>query len=142
MKAKKDQYRGKALEHYDADFYNWTIDHELGDPRDLWISDLDAMIRDRQDNFRLIEIKRRNFEPKPYQARNMAILDRIFTYFMDHTGGNVEIVINGRKERHKVTYHGFDLLQLSGPSFYESDFTLNGKPVSDQELADILAFKR
>jgi len=138
---KKSQYKGKALEHYDRDFYEWTIDHSIGDPRDLWISDLDAMVRDRDNNFQLIEIKRNNYVPKPYQLRNMKILDEIFKYFMHHTNGEVRIQVNGRKEKHKVKYYGFNLLQLSGPSFFESTFHWNGQEISSQALKELLSFK-
>lgn len=132
-------YTRKYLEHYDADFYHWTIDQDF-DPASLWIQDTDAVIRDRNDNLMLLEIKRRNYSPKPYQKRNMKIINAIMRAGIAALGGNVNITIDGQREQHKVTYHGYKLLQLSGDSFYSSDFMLNGEPISSEQLAEIISF--
>jgi hypothetical protein len=139
MESEKN-YTTKSLKYYDADFYQWTIDQELGEARDLYICDVDAMVRDRRGNLRLLEIKRNNFNPKPYQARNIAILDTIIRQWVNITGGEIEIEIAGRVEHHKITYHGFNVLRLSNGSFYTSTFTLDGEPISGEELADMLRF--
>ena len=49
-------YSGKYLASYDADFYRWTMAQKLASPHDLYMSDIDAMIRDRAGNIRLLEI--------------------------------------------------------------------------------------
>lgn len=134
-------YSGKRLEHYDADFYRWTMAQELASPHDLYMSDIDSLIRDRAGNIRLLEIKRLNYEPKPYQARNMAILDALLRAGAEALAGKVEIEINGRRERHHVTYHGFNLLQLSGESFFDSEFTLDGEAMNASQLSQQLNFK-
>jgi hypothetical protein len=137
----ESQYNGKTLEHYDRDFYEWTIEQNLASPFDLWISDIDAMVRDRQGNFQLLEIKRNNYLPKPYQLRNMLLLNAIIERGMSVTGGMVSIDVNGKKERHKLTYHGFNLLQLSNVSFYESEFRFNQEEVNSEELRRLLSFE-
>ena len=134
-------YTGKYLAAYDADFYRWTMAQKLASPHDLYMSDIDAMIRDRAGNIRLLEIKRLNYEPKPYQARNMALLDAILKAGIEALAGRVEIEINGRRERHSVTYHGFNLLQLSGESFFDSEFTLDGSAMDASQLSQQLNFK-
>lgn len=134
-------YSGKRLEHYDADFYRWTMAQKLASPHDLYMSDIDAMIRDRAGNIRLLEIKRLNYEPKPYQARNMALLDAILKAGIEALAGKVEIEINGRRERHSITYHGFNLLQVSGESFFNSEFTLDGEAMNASQLSQQLKFK-
>lgn len=133
------QYKRKYLANYDADFYNWTIDQNFS-KRDLYIQDTDAVIRDRKDNLMLLEIKRRNYSPKPYQKRNMKIIDAIMRAGIAALGGNVGITIDGQNEHHNVTYHGYKLLQLSGDSFYNSDFTLNGQQITSDQLADAISF--
>ena len=133
-------YRGKVLDQYDRDFYEWTIDRRLGDPFNLWIQDIDGLVRDRKGNLLLLEIKRRNFEPKPYQARNMAILDEILKAGIEALGGKVTITQGDRLEVHEITFHGFKLLQLSGDRFAQSDFTLDGEPISAEDLVKTLSF--
>lgn len=133
-------YSGKYLADYDADFYRWTNSQVLGDAQDLWISDLDAVIRDRKDNLLLLEIKRLDFKPKPYQARNMAIIDALINAGIQALAGIVEIEIDGKREKHRVNYHGYKLLQLSGTSFFKSEFKIDGDQVTAQELAQILSF--
>ena len=133
------RYTRKNLAHYDADFYNWTIDQDFNE-RDLYIQDTDAVIRDRKGNLMFVEIKRRNYEPKPYQKRNMKIINAIMKAGIAALEGNIEITIDGKRENHNVTYHGYKLLQLSGDSFYSSDFTLNGRQVSSDQLADTIGF--
>lgn len=133
-------YSGKYLAAYDGDFYRWTISQALASPLDLYMSDIDAFIRDRAGNIRLLEIKRRNYEPKPYQARNMALLDTILKAGIEALGGKVEIEINGRRERHEITYHGFNLLQLSGDSFFNSEFTFDGETMDASAIGDLLKF--
>lgn len=135
-----NQYTSKFLDSYDRDFYDWTIDNELGDPRDLWISDIDAIVRDRNDNLMLLEIKRNNYQPKPYQRRNMAIIEEIMRVGIEALGGRVEIEINGRREVHNVAFHGFKLLQLSGVKFGDSKFTVDGHELSATELLELLRF--
>lgn len=147
MKAKNDQEkkradRGEHSGKVDWDFWDWTFSQALGDPRDLWISDLDAVIRDRSDNLLLIEIKRRNSEIKPYQLRNMRILDALIRAGIKATGGVVEIEIGGKREKHRVNFHGARLLQLSKESFFNSAFKIDGDQVSPEELAQILSFGR
>ena len=134
-------YSGKYLASYDADFYRWTMAQKLASPHDLYMSDIDAMIRDRAGNIRLLEIKRLNYEPKPYQARNMALLDAILKAGIEALAGKVEIEINGRRERHNIKYHGFNLLQLSGESFFSSEFTLDGEAMNASQLSQQLNFK-
>lgn len=135
------QYAGKDLSHYDADFYHWTMEQKLASPHDLYMSDIDAMIRDRSGNIRLLEIKRRNYKPKPYQARNIALLDAILKAGIEALAGKVEIEIKGRRERHNIRYHGFNLLQLSGESFFSSEFTLDGEAMNASQLSQQLNFK-
>jgi len=138
--SEQKQYTGKNLKYYDGDFYAWTIDQALADARDLYICDVDAMVRDRRGNLRLLEIKRNDFDPKPYQARNIAILDTIIRQWQDITGGDLEIEIGGRIERHNITYHGYNVLRLSNASFFDSTFTLDGEPITGGDLADLLRF--
>jgi hypothetical protein len=138
--SEQKQYTGKNLKYYDGDFYTWTIDQALADARDLYICDVDAVVRDRRGNLRLLEIKRNDFDPKPYQERNIAILDAIIRQWQDITGGELEIEIGGRIERHTIAYHGFNVLRLSNESFYTSTFTLDGEPITGEALADLLRF--
>jgi hypothetical protein len=145
MKTKNETDEKKRADRsgkVDWDFWDWTFSQALGDPRDLWISDLDAVIRDRADNLLLIEIKRRDAEIKPYQLRNMRIIDALIKAGIKATGGVVEIEIDGRREKHKVTFHGAKLLQLSKDSFFNSAFKIDGDQVSPEELAQILSFGR
>lgn len=137
---KKTYPATKALEHYDADFYHWTIG-KLGASFDLWIQDIDGLIRDRHGNLMLLEIKRRDYTPKPYQARNMALIDEILRAGIDQLGGVVKITINGKTETHALRYHGFKLLQLSGETFDGSKFTIDGKPISAEDLVKLLRFE-
>lgn len=140
MEQHSKTYTGKSLKYYDGDFYRWTIERNLGEPLDLYMCDVDAMIRDRRGNLRLLEIKRNDFDPKPYQARNIAILDTIIRQWQDITGGDLEIEIGGRIERHNITYHGYNVLRLSNASFFDSTFTLDGDPITGGDLADLLRF--
>lgn len=133
-------YTGKSLKYYDGDFYRWTIERNLGEPLDLYMCDVDVLIRDRRGNLRLVEIKRNGFDPKPYQERNIAILDTIIREWQDMTGGEIEIEIGGRIERHNIEYHGYNVLRLSNESFFTSTFTLDGEPITGEELADLLRF--
>ena len=137
---KKTYSTTKALEHYDADFYIWTMG-KLGECTNLWIQDIDALVRDRQGNIMLLEIKRRDYMPKPYQARNMALIDEILKAGIDQLGGEVKIKIDGKIETHSITYHGFKLLQLSGDSFQNSTFTVDQKPISKENLIKFLKFE-
>lgn len=137
----KKEYKDKDLSHYDADFYHWTIDQHF-DKKSFWIQDIDALVRDRNDNLMLLEIKRRNYSPKPYQKRNMKILDHILRAGIEALNGNIDISIDGKSENHQVNYHGFKLLQLSGDSFSDSDFKLNGRNVTSDQLAKLLSFDK
>ena len=138
--AKKTYPATKALEHYDADFFNWTMG-KLGDCFDFWIQDIDGLVRDRKGNILLLEIKRRDYTPKPYQERNMALLDEIIKAGIDQLGGQVQITVNGKKETHTIHYHGFKLLQLSGETFNDSNFTVDGKPINAEDLVKLLRFE-
>lgn len=133
-------YTGKSLKYYDGDFYRWTIERNLGEPLDLYMCDVDVLIRDRRGNLRCLEIKRNGFDPKPYQERNIAILDTIIREWVYMTGGELEIEIGGRIERHNITYHGYNVLRLSNESFFTSTFTLDGEPITGEELGDLLRF--
>lgn len=136
------QYRHKDLTHYDADFYRWTKATLNTSEKDLWIQDIDSLIRDRDDNLMLLEIKRRDYNPKGYQRRNMLILDQIIKAGLNALGDNVTISIGGKTERHQVNYQGFNLLQLSGDSFFDSSFKFNGQDISSDDLAKLLSFGR
>lgn len=136
------QYKNKNLKHYDADFYTWTKETLNTSERNLWIQDIDSLIRDRDDNLMLLEIKRRDFDPKGYQRRNMLILDEIIKAGLNALDDSVKISVNGYIERHQVKYHGFNLLQLSGDSFFNSRFRLNGEEISSEQLAQELSFGR
>jgi hypothetical protein len=136
------QYKNKNLTHYDADFYRWTKATLNTSERNLWIQDIDSLIRDRDDNLMLLEIKRRGYDPKGYQRRNMLILDELIKAGLDALASNVTISINGYQECHQVSYHGFNLLQLSGDSFFDSSFYFNGQDISSDRLADLLSFGR
>ena len=136
---KKTYPVAKALEHYDADFYHWTMG-KLGGCSDLWIQDIDGLIRDRKGNIMLLEIKRRDYNPKPYQGRNMALIDEILKAGIEALGNQVKIIINGKIETHTIRYHGFKLLQLSGETFDGSKFTIDGKPISTEDLIKLLRF--
>ena len=70
----------------------------------------------------------------------MALLDAILKAGIEALAGRVEIEINGRRERHSVTYHGFNLLQLSGDSFFNSEFTFDGETMDASAIGDLLKF--
>jgi hypothetical protein len=59
---------------------------------------------------------------------------------IDQLGGVVKITINGKTETHTIRYHGFKLLQLSGETFDNSKFTIDGKPISTEDLVKLLRF--
>ena len=133
------QYAGKYLADYDADFYRWSVAN-LPDARNYFIQDSDALIRSRSGGLQLIEIKRKSFRPKPYQERNIRILDEIIRHYFETTDGNVTIEINGRKETHSLSYFGFNLLQLTNTSFKNSSFVWNGEHVTEDDLIEKLSF--
>ena len=147
MKAKNDQEKKRAdgdqskRSGLDRDFYDWTFAQRLGAPLDYWITDVDGVIRDRAGNLQLLEIKRKDAQIKPHQARTIAILDALIKAGIKATGGVVEIEIGGKCEKHRVNYHGARFLQLSRVSFFDSEFKLNGKPITAQELTQILSFE-
>jgi len=142
MKSKndKDKYDQASRSGIDLDFYRWTISRSLGAPLDYWITDVDGVIRDRAGNLQLLEIKRKNAELKAHQARTIAILDALIRAGIEALGGVAEIEINGRKERHKINYHGAKVLQLSGVSFFDSEFKIDGRKVTPEELSELLKF--
>ena len=70
----------------------------------------------------------------------MALLDEILRAGIDQLGGVVKIKINGKTETHTIRYHGFKLLQLSGETFDGSKFTIDGKPISAEDLVKLLRF--
>jgi len=108
---------------------------------DYWVMDADAVIRDREGNIMMLEIKRNNYKPKPHQVRTMKIIDQVFKFFMENSDGTVTIEIDGRKEVHPVNWAGYNLLQLSGTSFFDSDFRWNGELVTTEELIRKLSFE-
>ena len=129
----------KALQNYDADFYHWTT-RLLGNCSDFWIQDVDALLRTRDGDMMMLELKRYDYEPKPYQGRNMALLDEILKAGIEALGGKVKINYNGRIETHEIRWHGFKLLQLSGQTFDNSTFTLDGQSISTEDLVRLLSF--
>jgi len=132
-------YSGKYLPDYDRDFLQWSQSY-LPEARRFFIQDVDALIRDRSNNIRFLEIKRKGYLPKAYQLRTMLIIDQVFKRFMENTTGRVTINFRGNIERHKINYHGYNLLQLPGVSFSDGQFLFDGRPVSSQELVKILSF--
>ena len=52
----------------------------------------------------------------------------------------MKITIDGKTETHTIRYHGFKLLQLSGETFDGSKFTIDGKPISTEDLVKLLRF--
>lgn len=134
-------YTAKHLraDNYDTDFYQFC--QNLRPSRELFIQDVDALIRDRNDNFRLLEIKRNNYNLKGYQRRNILILDALLKAGIAATGGRIELTLPaGQKEVHNVKFHGYNVLKLSGNSFDNSGFNFDDKEVSKQGLIDILNF--
>lgn len=134
-----NDYKGKYLADYDHDFYNWSIAN-LPSAKNFYVQDIDALIRSRSGGLQLLEIKRNGFTPKPYQKRNMLLIDAILKHFFETTDGVVTIEINGKIENHSLSYSGYNLLQLTSTSFTNSNFVWNGEHITTNELIENLNF--
>ena len=130
---------GRHADKYDSDWHDFTKEYL---PDTLLIQDIDSVIRDRKGNIMFLEIKRNGAPINPFQRYTAAIVNCVFGAIVNLTGGMIVISILGKRQRHRIKFHGFHLLQLSGDSFNNSTFKLDGKPISKTDLIDFLSFKK
>lgn len=136
---KPNVMNGREITEHSPDqyFQNWTLDN-LPDSKNFWISDVDMVLRDRQ-NIAIVEIKRLNGKLKPSQSITYQYLDFVLKSFHQKP---VPISINGYKTTTTLNYRGFFVLTLSGTTFEDSETILiNGIEQTESEVINLLSFK-
>ncbi|MEM6320641.1 MAG: hypothetical protein AAF960_23430 [Bacteroidota bacterium] len=128
---------------YAADPYMilWTAEH-LPNKKSFFISDLDLIIRDARndkEHIMLIEIKRYMGKVAVCQQSTFDVLHKLINAGL-HALKNQVRCKNGIS--HKIKYHGFHLLQFERSSFEDGKVYFDGKEVSEQQLINVLSFKR
>jgi hypothetical protein len=114
----------------------------LPDELHYWVMDIDTfVIRKRSGAFMLLELKRNGYDLKSHQKRTIKIINAIMRAGMAKTKGFVKLEMHGKKERHKVTYRGYNVLTLSGISFEDSNFKWNGRYIEPDALIAKLAME-
>ena len=124
----------------DQDWKKWTFENLPN--KDYYVTDIDSMPRDKAGNFSLIEIKRQNAVPSMAQQVSYSILEKVIQAGVQALNNKVDIDIYGTNYVLPINFTGCHLLQLSNSTFENSELTFDGVKMSEQELIDILSFKR
>lgn len=121
----------------DPGFFDWTSTN-LPDPGSYWITDVDAVIRDRQGRVLLLEIKRQRANVKTHQAVTLAALD----YALRQANGKTfTATVNGRTISQTIDYQGCYVLQFEKTGFEDGAVYLNGQEVTEAEVRRVLSFE-
>lgn len=128
----------RSTEHApDAVWMEFTGTH-LPDAEHYWLTDIDTVIRDRNGNMMLLELKYNGRDISPQQRSTLLLLDQLIKAGVKNLSGSVNVP--GLKYPIQVHYAGAHLLQLSGTDFENSTFTWDRKPVTKDELIRKLTF--
>lgn len=120
----------------DAYWLEWTSTH-LPDRIGFFITDIDTLVRDKDNNTMFLEIKRKGRKCAGHQKNSFSLIHRTF---MDGLEKN-----NNRPEVHgntwTVTYYGFHLLTFENTTFENGRVYWNGKEVTEAEVIKRLSFQ-
>lgn len=104
-----------------------------------WLTDIDTVIRDRNGNMMLVELKYNGRDITPQQRSTLLLLDQLIKAGVTHLRGCVDVP--GLKFPVRVNYTGVHLLQLSSTDFETSTFTWDRQEISKEELIRKLSFE-
>ena len=116
----------------------WTREN-LPEPENYYITDADMIIRNRNGNLMLIEVKRRNAEMRSAQRATYQILDALIRSGADVNKAGLKI--DCMRFPVKIKYKGFHLLQFENTTFKDGRVFWDHCEVSEQQLTEILSFK-
>ena len=126
----------------DFDFKKWTKQKLPCGSTGFYITDFDAVIRSKAGGLSILEIKRQNASMPTAQNVTMQAIEKLIQAGAEALGYKVDVNINGSNVTIPVSFSGCHLLQLSNGLFENSELTFDGVQMSEQELIDILSFKR
>lgn len=132
MNAKRDFAKHP---HFVCDryLYNWT-NRNLPDKKLFFVTDIDMVLRNREGDLMLVEVKRQKAEPSPSQRRTLKVLDRLIKDGLRFNNG--EISIDGHEM--PINYHGLHLLQFERSTFEDGKVFFDREEVSEEKLVSIL----
>ncbi len=120
----------------DQYFQNWTA-RNLPSCKNYWISDVDAILRDRRGNIAIVEIKRYQSSITTSQSITYQILD----YALKSINKTlVPVSIHGGAMQIPVKYKGFYLVQFEKTSFEDGKVFLNYRESSEKEIIELFSF--
>ena len=122
----------------DPVWMEFTATH-LPDAENFWITDVDTILRDRNGNMMLLELKYHGRDVTPQQRSTLLLLDQIIKAGLACLGGPVNVP--GLKFPVKVNYQGVHLLQLSNNDFETGTILWDRKEITKEQLIDKLSFK-
>ena len=142
MKPKTKTHYAKNTNHIsDEDFKKWTADNLPTGKSGFYVTDLDAIIRDKKGNLMLLEKKCQNAVCSDNQNITLQIINYLIERGAQACGSRVPVSINGETKIFPIRFHGAHLLQLSGEKFDGSVLRFDRQLVSTSQLIDILSFK-
>lgn len=124
----------------DPEFFDWCR-RKLPNARSFWITDVDAVLRDRRGNMALLEIKRRRASVPTHQDITYQVLD---TALKAISGQVTTVSASGDPVTWfncPVSYRGRYTLTFERTGFEDGRAWLNGREVSEQEVVKVLSFE-
>ena len=125
----------------DPDFKQWTAENLPTGKSGFYVTDLDAIIRDRKGNLMILEKKCQNAVCSDNQNITLQIINYLIERGAQACGGRVPVSMNGETKIFPIRFHGAHLLQLSGEKFDGSVLRFDRQLVTTSKLIDILSFK-
>ena len=116
---------------------DWTIQN-LPAAYNFYITDADMIIRDRQGNLMIIEVKCHKGVVPENQKITYKMLDALIRKGLTNDVGTV--VVNQKKM--KVQYKGFWVMQFEKTRFDNGKVYINGKRFTESEVIKFLSFEK
>lgn len=138
---------GRRTDHAVDDYLmDWTQTN-LPNAKDFFITDVDMVIRDRDDNIMILEVKRRKGNVSVCQSTTLQL---IAIGLKEIDGKQVQTLHYKDRARlegsqtfnHIIKYHGIHFLQFENTTFEDGKVYFNRREISERELIEILSFKR
>lgn len=117
---------------------NWTKQN-LPDAFNFFITDFDMVIRNRDGDLMIVEVKNQKAVMPKAQRTTYHIIDKLIRQAL---GGKNVGVIDVMGHRMKVQYHGFHVLTFEKNGFHDGKAYINGKLFSEQHIIELLSFQK
>ena len=138
MKEENRHAERTGIKHkeFTTPLHQWTLDN-LPSSSSFWITDIDMVIRDRQGNLMLVEVKCQGKKCETSQNVTFQILDHALKNI---DGLKVPVSIGGNTFQNSINYHGFHNLTFTASGFNDGEILWDNKPIEEKELIKVLSF--